>query len=356
MLTRLVALLLSLRGALRGRADLALENLALRQQVAVLKEKRRRPRLSGLDRAFWVLLRRLWPRWADVLIIVKPETVVRWHRAGFRAYWRWRSKRRGPGRPPAHWPIRELIRRLAMDNPSWGAPRVHGELLKLGLCVSERTVSRYMPRRPSNPDQVQRWITFLRNHKDAIAAMDFFTVPTISFRVLYGFFVIEHGRRRVLHFNVTFNPTAAWVIQQLREAFPYDTAPKHLIFALRLDLQPRGGGVHQGDGYEALSHRLPQPLAYAQLRIAWQDPVAERWIGSCRRELLDHVVVFHERHLVRLVRAYISYHHQDRTHLGLDKDTPSGRPVTLRPSPTAQVVALPRVGGLHHRYEWRDAA
>jgi len=235
---------------------------------------------------------------------------------------------------------------MALDN-GWGAPRIHGELTKLAFVVSETTVSRYMPRRPSDPDQVQRWVTFLRNHKDAIAAMDLFTVPTVSLRVLYGFFVIEHGRRRILHFNATYNPSASWVIQQLREAFPYDTAPRHLIFDR--------DSIFSAEVVRFITAIGTKPRR-TSFRSPWQNPVAERWIGSCRRELLDHVVVFHERHLVRLVRAYISYHHDDRTHLGLDKDTPTARPVTPRPSPTAQVVALQRVGGLHHRYVWRDAA
>ncbi len=204
-----------------------------------------------------------------------------------------------------------------------------------------------MPRKPSNPDQVQRWITFLRNHRDAIAAMDFFVVPTIALRLLYGFFVIEHGRRRVLHFNATFNPSAVWVIQQLREAFPYETAPKHLIFDRDAIFSAEVVAFIKTMGTRPCRTSFCSP---------WQNPVAARGVGTCRRDLLDHVVVFHERHLVRLVRAYVGYYHGDRTHLGLGKDTPTGRPVTPRPSPMAQVVALPRVGGLHHRYEWRDAA
>jgi putative transposase len=204
-----------------------------------------------------------------------------------------------------------------------------------------------MPRKPTDPDQVQRWVAFLRNHRDAIAAMDFFVVPTISLRLLYGFFVIEHGRRQVLHFNATFNPTAAWVIQQLREAFPHDRAPKHLIFD-RDSIFSRA--------VVAFINTMGTKPCRTSFRSPWQNPVAERWVGSCRRDLLDHVVVFHALHLVRLVRAYLGYYHDDRTHLGLDKDTPTVRPVTPRPSPTAEVVTLPRVGGLHHRYEWRDAA
>ena len=228
-----------------------------------------------------------------------------------------------------------------------GAPRIHAELTKLGFIVSEVTVSRYMPRRPAEPDQVERWVAFLRNHKDEIAAMDLFAVPTASLRLLYVLFVIEHGRRHIVHFNATFHPTAAWVIQQLREAFPYDTAPRYLVFDRYSIFNPAV--------IEFIKAMGTKPVRIS-FRSPWQNGTAERWIGSCRRELLAHVVVFGERHLVRLVRSYVSYYHKDRCHLGLDKDTPNERPITLRPSPTAEVVALPRVGGLHHRYEWREAA
>jgi len=234
-----------------------------------------------------------------------------------------------------------------MARDGWGAPRIHGELLMLGFEISEITVSRYMPARPVDPDRVKRWIAFLRNHKDAIAAMDFFTVPTASLRMLYVLFVIEHGRRRVVHFNVTPNPTSAWVIQQLRESFPYDTAPKYLVFDRDTIFSAAVVRFVKAMGTK------PTRTAY---RCPWQNPVAERWIGSCRRELLEHVVILGERHLVRLIRSYLEYYHEDRPHLGLRKNAPDHRSVARRPSPTAKVVALPRVGGLHHRYVWREAA
>ena len=208
-------------------------------------------------------------------------------------------------------------------------------------------MSRYLPRRPAEPDQVKRWMAFLRNHKDDIAAMDLFTVPTASLQLLYGFFVIEHGRRHIVHFNATFNPTAAWVMQQLREAFPYDTTLRYLILDRDAIFSPAVVECVRALGIEPIRTSFRSP---------WQNGTAERWIGNCRRELLQHVVIFGERHLVRLARLYINYYHEDRGHLGLDKDTPDKRPVIPRPSPTAKVVALPRVGGLHHRYEWREAA
>ena len=209
------------------------------------------------------------------------------------------------------------------------------------------TVSRYLPRRPAAPDQIERRIAFLRNHEDDIAAMDLFTVPTASLRLLYGFFVIEHSRRHIVHFNATFHPSADWVIKQLREAFPYDTAPRYLIFDR--------DSIFSAAVVEFIKAMGTKPVR-TSFRSPWQNGTAERWIGNCRRELLEHVVVLGERHLVRLARIYISYYHEDRCHLGLSKDTPNASAITPRPSPTATVVALPRVGGLHHRYEWHKAA
>src|ERR1700693_906180 len=227
MLDFLLAALAAVRVFVRSRSDTALEVLALRQQVAVLKRQRPRPTLSRLDRFFWTTLRHLWPRWSDVLLIVKPETVVRWHRAGFRLYWRWRSRPRG-GRPKVSEEIRTLVRRLAAENSGWGAPKIHGELLKLGFEVSERTVARYLKRLRRRGDPAKHWLAFLANHREVIVAFDFFTVPTLTFQLLYCFFVIEHGRRRILHFNVTPHPTAEWVIQQLRETFA-DAGPYRYV-------------------------------------------------------------------------------------------------------------------------------
>ena len=224
----ILSILSALRGFFHSRCDTALEVLALRQQVAVLKRKRPRPPLNSLDRLFWTLLHRCWSRWADVLVLVKPETVVGWHRAGFRLYWRWRSRPRG-GRPKIDAEVRALIRRLANENASWGAPRIHGELLKLGFAVSERTVARYLARLQRRGDPGKNWLSFLQNHREMIVALDFFTVPTVTFQLLYCFFVIEHGRRKILHCNVTPHPTAEWVVQQLREAFPEAVPYRYVI-------------------------------------------------------------------------------------------------------------------------------
>ena len=348
MVRLLLVLFSGFRSALRSHADLILENLALRQQLAAFAHSGRRPRIRATDRLLWIALRRLWSRWTEVLLFVKPETVIRWHRAGFGFYWTWLSRRRrGPGRPPIDRGIRDLIRRMVTENPTWGAPRIHGELLMLGFDVSERTVSRYLPRRPPRPDAVARWLVFLRNHRDVIAAMDFFVVPTVTFRILHVWFAIDHGRRRVLRFDVTDHPAAAWVIQQLRETFPFVTAVRHLIFDRDSTFSAQVVATVRSFGIK------PARTSY---RSPWQNGVALRWVGSVRRELLDHVVVFNERHLRRLLREYVAYYHDDRTHLGLGKATPAGRPVTRRRDGGAEVVALPRLGGLHHRYNWRAAA
>ena len=229
-LVRVVQLFLwSVRAFCLSRSQLALENLALRQQLAVLKAKKPRPHLKPVDRIFWSALRRTWRDWANALIILKPETVVGWHRRGFKLYWRSRS-RPGPGRPSIDPDLRALIQRMADDNVGWGAPRIHGELLKLGFDVSEKTVSRCMPRPSPSPDAIKRWRAFLHNHREFIAAMDFFVVPTATWHLLYGFFVVHHGRRVILHYNATFHPAESWLCQQMREAFHGDEpAPKYVI-------------------------------------------------------------------------------------------------------------------------------
>jgi putative transposase len=331
----------------RSRYSLGLEIIALRQQLGIFKRRLPRPRMRIQDRIFWILLRRLWPAWSQVLIIVKPETVVAWHRAGFRLFWRLRSQAKSLGRPKVDAELRSLIRRMVKENPSWGAPRIHGELLKLGFEVSERTVSRYI-RRLSPPEQARKlWGTFLRNHREVITAMDFFTVPTLTFRVLYCFFVIEHGRRKILHFNVTEHPTGFWIVQQLRQAFPESCPYRYAI----LDRDGKFGD----EVTELLAATGMNPTRISPAS-PWQNGIAERWIGSCRRELLDHLIVLNETHLRRLMQQYISYYHADRIHDSLEKDTPAVRPISSKPDPSARLVSFPRMGGLHHRYDWQQAA
>ena len=347
MFFRIALILGWLRRLAASRSNLLIENLALRQQLAILTAKRPRPRMRAADRFFWLTLRRFWPRWKEVVVVIRPDTVVRWHRAGFRKFWTWKSRRRFIGRPSTNAQIRRLVRRMAAENPTWGAPRIHGELLMLGFDVSERTVSRMMPRRPPDPEARQRWRNFLRNHREVLAAMDFFTVPTATFRVLYVFFVIHHARRSVLHVRVTEHPTAGWIVQQLREAFPYDAVPRYLIFD---NDKKYGAEVLAVIEHMGIRRKQITPCS------PWQNGAAERWVETARRDLLDHVIVLNERHLHRLLSEFVAYYHDDRTHLGLGKSTPSMRAAASKPSDNAEVVGHPRVGGLHHRYEWRQAA
>ena len=251
------------------------------------------------------------------------------------------------GRPKITEEIRTLIRRLAEENAGWGAPKIHGELLKLGFVVSERTLARYLRRVRRRGDPAKHWLAFLQNHREVIVALDFFTVPTVTFRLLYCFFVIEHGRRKILHFNITRHPTAEWVVQQLREAFP-DAGPYRYVI---LDRDSK----FDGDVIKFLKATGLKPKQ-TSVQAPWQNGLAERRVGSCRREILDHVIALNEQHLRRLIRDYVNYHHDDRIHDSLEKDTPNHRLVEHRPSPRATVVASPRLGGLHHRYSWRSAA
>jgi putative transposase len=278
---------------LRSRHDLGLEILALRQQLAVLKRRHPRPHLKHRDRLFWVALSAIWDGWSGALLMVQPETVVGWHRAGFRLYWRLRSRVSRIGRSKISGQACEVIRRTK-ENPSWGAPRIHGELLKLGFEISERTVSRYLAGRMPSPDDTrQKWLAFLNNHREAIAAMDFFTVPAVTFRLLYCFFVIDHDRRKILHFNVTAHPTAEWVCQQLREAFP-DVSPfKYAI----LDRDSK----FSTEVLELLKASAIDPVR-TSIRSPWQNGTAERWVGTARRECFDHVIAISEAHVRRLGR------------------------------------------------------
>jgi transposase InsO family protein len=325
----------------RARGDLLLENLALRQQLAVLSRCRPRPRFSNGERFLWIMLRRVWSGWRKSLIVVQPDTVVRWHRAGFKLYWKWISRPRvRVGRRPTSKEMRELICRMVAENSTWGAPRIHGELQMLGFDISERTVLRWMPKAPQDPEPATRWAAFLGNHREVIAAMDFFTVPTLSFGVLYCFFVIAHDRRRILHLNATQHPTSAWVSQQLREAFPYDCAPTYLIFDRASNFA--------GEVIDAITIFGIQPKR-TSFRSPWQNGIAERFVGTYRRELLDHVIVLNEQHLKRLMNDFVRYYHGDRTHLGLAKETPGKRRAEKSTGASSGVVSLSRVGGLHHR-------
>ena len=340
MVTVLSALLSLLSFRFRGRASLELELIALRHQVTVLRRQRPgRPRLFSADRLLWVWLYRIWPQVLDAMVLVKPATVVEWHRKGFRLYWRRRSRL---GRPKIRREIRELVRKMSLANPLWGAPRIHGELLKLGIDVSQATVGRYFPWRPKVP--FQTWRSFLHNHMHDTAAVDMFVVVTARFQLLYALLVLGHERRKVIHFDVTQNPTQVWLARQINEAFPWDTAPRYLL---------RDRDTSYGQVFRNRLEAMAIEEVVTAPRSPWQNAYVERIIGSIRRECLDHVIVFDERHLRRVLSAYFEYHHHSRTHLSLAKDCPEPR--LIQPPSTGTVVAFPQVGGLHHRYERRAA-
>ena len=341
MTSVLISLLPTLRGLVRSRAALHLEVLALRHQLQVLQRSRpRRLRLVRADRWLWAWLSRSWSAWRTTLVIVQPETVIAWHRQGFRLFWTWKSRRR-IGRPAVPSDLRELIRSMSETNHLWGAPRIHGELLKLGLDVSQATVAKYMVRGTKPPSQA--WRTFLANHVKQIAAADFFVVPTATCRLLFVLVILAHERRRVVHVAVTDHPTAAWTAQQLREAFPLDDAPRHL-------LHDRDTAFH---AWATTATALGIEEVVTAVRSPWQNAYAERLIGSMRRECLDHVIIGNECGLRCVLRAYVEYYLRTRTHLCLGKDAPVSRPVAL---PTnGAIVAIPHLGGLHHRYERRAA-
>ena len=299
MVGLVVSAIAYLRAYIVSRHRLGLEAAALRQQLVVFKRKQTRPSLRNSDRLFWVALRSLWSGWASALVILKAETVVPWHRAGFRLFWRLRP--RPLGRPPINPEVRSLIRRMKADNPDWGAPRIHGELLRLGFNVSEPTVSRYLRglKRRTDGEKAKRWMAFLHNHREVIAAFDFFTVPNLAFRMLYCFFAIEHHHRRILHFNTTAHPSGEWIVQQLREAFPLPCPYRYVVFDHDSKFSGDIEAFLKGSGLEAVR---------TGIRCPWQNGVAERWVESIRREMLDHVIPLNEAHLLRLSQEYIRYY------------------------------------------------
>ena len=329
-------------GSVRSHAALQLEVLALRHQLGVLQRSVKRPSLTAADRLFWAWLSELWSDWRSALIMVKPETAIAWHRKGFRLFWTWKVRHGQAGRPSVPKDVRELIRNMSRSNPLWGAPRIHGELLKLGIDIGETSVGNYMVRHRKPPSQT--WRTFLENHVKTMVSVDFFTVPTIRFQILYVFLVLAHDLRRILHFNVTAHPTAEWTAQQLREAFPFDQIPRNV-------LRDRDGIFGSDFRKDVQAMGIKEVLSAP--RSPWQRAYVERVIGTIRRECLDHVIVFHAASLHRHVKSFLTYYHESRTHLSLDKDAPETRPVQT--ADICRIVSIPQIGGLHHRYERRAA-
>jgi transposase InsO family protein len=328
-------LLHALASPFKSQARLEAEIVILRHQLNLLRRRLpAKPRLTPADRLLFVWLYRLVPSLLNAAVIIQPDTIVRWHRAGFRSYWRWKSRLRG-GRPKVPAEVRSLIRRMSLENSLWGAPRIHGELLKLGIEVAQSTVAKYMAKQ--RPGSGQTWKTFLRNHVAGIGAMDFLVVPTINFRLLFVLIILRHERRRLISLSVTNHPTAAWIARQITEAFPWDSAPTHLI----------------RDRDASYGHAVTKRLAAMGIRdhpIAprspWQNGHAERLIGSIHRECLDHIVIFGEAHLRQVLNAYAAYYNNVRPHLSLGKDAPLMRPIQR----FGNIAARPILGGLHHQY------
>ena len=319
----------------KTRARLEAEIILLRRQVNVLRRRLPpKPKFTVADRLLFVWLYRLFPSVLATITIVQPETIIRWHRTGFRLYWRWKSRSRG-GRPKVPMEIQRLIREMSLANRLWGAPRIHGELLKLGIEVAQSSVAKYMAKRGRGPSQT--WNTFLRNHTAGIAATDFLIVPTIGFRLLFVLVVLRHQRRRLISLSVTANPTAEWIARQITHAFPWSEAPDYLIRD-----RDASYGYAVTRRLAAMGIRAP-PTAP---RSPWQNGHAERLIGSIRRECLDHIAVFGDAHLRRILAAYTAYYNEFRTHLSLNKDSPTHRPIQR----FGQLATRPILGGLHHHY------
>jgi transposase InsO family protein len=319
----------------KSRIRLEAENLFLRHQLTIaLRQAPSRLRLRGGDRALLIWMTRIWPDLLGFAQVVQPETILRWHRTGFKAFWRWKSQKRA-GRPTIDRGLRDLIQRMSKENPQWGASRIHGELLMLGFEVAQSTVSKYMVRDGTPPSQ--SWKTFLQNHAEAIAAIDLCVVPTLTFDRLFAFLVLGHGRRQLLWIEVTRHPTAEWLARQITEAFPWTSAPAYL--------------VRDNDG--AYGHVFTSRVRAMGIRdrpispqSPWQNGYAERLIGTLRRECLDRMLIFGEWHLRRVLASYTAYYNQARTHLALQKDAPLHRAVQR----SGVIVAIPILAGLHHQY------
>ncbi len=324
-------------GAFRSRLSLQLEIAALRHQLSLYQQAPRRPIIASTDRMLWSILARLWRGWRGALFFVQPRTVILWQRKRFRDYWRGLSRGDCRGRPAISLELRRLIRRMWQANPTWGSPRIVGELQKLGIDIAKSTVEKYRPKlhKPTSPS----WCTFLKQHMRDTVAIDFFTVPTARLRVLFVLVVLAHDRHRVVYFNVTEHPTAEWTAQQLVEAFPWESPPKYLL---------RDRDAIYGNHFRKRVRSLGMKERPTAPRSPWQNPYAERVIGSIRRECLDHAVVLNDRHLKRLLRNYFAYYHQWRPHRSLEMDSPDGRPVH---SPElGKVIEFLAVHGLHHYY------
>jgi putative transposase len=317
----------------RSHHSLRLENMALRHQLAIYQHSVKRPKLRPADRLLWVCLSRLWPSWQQAIEFVQPRTVIAWQKQRFRDYWRQLSNCGKPGRPTISKEVRDLIQDMWRSNPTWGSPRIVGELRKLGITVAKSTVEKYRPRLRKPPSPT--WKAFLASHVPELVSCDFFIVPTVTCRILFVFIILAHERRRIVHFNITEHPTAQWTAQQIVDAFPCETAPRYLL---------RDRDAIYGE----LFQRRVQHMGIEEVKISprspWQNPYVERVIGSMRRDVLDHVIVLHERHLHRLLTKYIAYYHRFRTHLSLEMDCP--KPRAVHPPELGKVIEVREINGL----------
>ena len=333
-------LFLFLFNSMKTKTQLILEVIFLTKQLEIYQRTSNKVKINKSDRLFFSLLKGMLLNWKERLFIVKPDTLIRWHRKGFRIYWKWKSKDNS-GRPKIEREIITLIKQMASDNPLWGVPKIHGELLKLGFKVCESTIQRYLPTKGGRT-MGQRWKTFLKNHSKEIVSIDFLTVPTFNFKLIHILVVIEHHRRKIIHFNVSKNPNPEWNLQQIRNMlFNHDT-PKYLI----RDRDTKYGKVFS----DGIKHFGIKQLV-TSYRSPWQNGYVERVIGSIKRECLDHVIILDENHLRSILTDYFSYYNKYRTHLGINKDSPEGRAVQSE----GEIYKVPAVNGLHHVY-FRQAA
>jgi len=327
-----------LRLIFRSKLDVVLENLALRQQLVVQQRSIKRPKINNIDRIFWIWLSRFWNGWKSALIVAKVPTVISWHRKGFKAYWKRKSRR--VGRPNIDWELIKLIRRTQKENATWSAQRIQGELQKLGYEVCDNTVAKYMIKsKDDDPSKQQRWLTFLENHAKHIVGIDFVVIRTVFFKAIYVFVAISHDRRKILHFAVTAHPHSQWAIQQLRETFAFDEITKYVI---------RDNDKIFSDDFRIHTMKtLGLEDTPTAPRSPWQNPIAERVLGTLRRECLDHMIILNEKHLHSVLNEYINgYYNVSRTHMSLEKDSPVPRPVQA----DGKIASKPILGGLHHVY------
>ena len=313
-----------------------LENLMLRQQLNIYKRKNKRPKLENIDRIILVWIARIFSKWRSALIIVKPATVIGWHKKGFKLYWRRKSRR--VGRPNIDWPLIKLIRKMQKENLTWSAQRIQGELGKLGFSVSGNTVAKYMRKPKTDPEKIQRWLTFLRNHAKYTVGIDFLVVRTFFFKSIYVFVAISHDRRRIVHFGISSKPHSQWAIQQLRETFAFDETTKYVI---------RDNDKIFSEDFKQHIKRFGLKDKPTAFRSPWQNPFCERVIGTFRRDCLDHMIILNEKHLHNVLHEYIfEYYNISRTHMSLEKDSPEHRPIQK----DGKIVSKPILGGLHHVY------